>query len=776
MRRIAAAAGMSTMNVYSRFGGKDGVLDELFIDGFRRLGDEMGEPPDDRRPDRRPAAVRRGATGAFAREQPDLLLADVRPRRCPTSCRPSGAVEAALGALGQRRGAGRAGDGRRRASRRATRSRSPPALWACEHGLVVARGPHADGRATTCSTGTPSSTLTVDALHPGSRLSGRDPGRVRVPRPTPVAVTLVVLRRRRPSWAARRCARDGDDWVGEVAEGTVYGLVAEGDGPALRPVEGAARPAGHGGVVPARPRPRAGAASAACRTPGAARSPSPGGRAAAAAAAAVEPRPRRLRGPRPRADPARRRSTRPGTFAALVDAAARGWPRSASPSSSCCRCTRTTRRRAATGATCRSPSAPSTASTPPATTPPASSPTLVAAAHDHDIEVWLDVVFNHTTEVDATGPTYSLRGLVRRRRTTGCARTARTSRRPGAATTSTSRRRSPRTSSCGRSTGSPTSASTASASTSPPCSPATPASSTASTGGPAARGVRMIAEPWDAVGTLPARPGVAGRGVAAVERPLPRRRPRVPARRARARRRAAAAGAGQPRPVRRRRWRASTSSPATTGSRCTTSSPTTASTTRPTARAAGTGPTTTARGTAAGRATTARPPRCSRCGAGSCATRGACWRWPTACRCSPMGDEFGRTQGGNNNAYNQDNETSWVDWERAAEFADLERFVGRLLALRHRHPVLVAAGLVGRRRAVVRHRRPADLGPHVALAGVVRRRPLRHGQRVVGAAGVPRSRRRARGAASSTHRCLTPTSSSRASASGTRSGRVRSSC
>ena len=51
-----------------------------------------------------------------------------------------------------------------------------------------------------------------------------------------------------------------------------------------------------------------------------------------------------------------------------------------------------------------------------------------------------------------------------------------------------------------------------------------------------------------------------------------------------------------------------------------------------------------------------------------------------------MGDEFGRTQGGNNNAYNQDNPISWVDWTRRDEFADLERFVGRLLALRHRHP------------------------------------------------------------------------------------------
>ena len=53
-----------------------------------------------------------------------------------------------------------------------------------------------------------------------------------------------------------------------------------------------------------------------------------------------------------------------------------------------------------------------------------------------------------------------------------------------------------------------------------------------------------------------------------------------------------------------------------------------------------------------------------------------------------MGDELGRTQGGNNNAYNQDNETSWVDWDRATEFADLERFVSALLAVRARHPVL----------------------------------------------------------------------------------------
>lgn len=56
-----------------------------------------------------------------------------------------------------------------------------------------------------------------------------------------------------------------------------------------------------------------------------------------------------------------------------------------------------------------------------------------------------------------------------------------------------------------------------------------------------------------------------------------------------------------------------------------------------------------------------------------------------------MGDEFGRTQRGNNNAYNQDNETSWVDWDRREHFADLERFVGLLLTLRRRHSELSQA-------------------------------------------------------------------------------------
>jgi glycogen operon protein len=51
------------------------------------------------------------------------------------------------------------------------------------------------------------------------------------------------------------------------------------------------------------------------------------------------------------------------------------------------------------------------------------------------------------------------------------------------------------------------------------------------------------------------------------------------------------------------------------------------------------------------------------------------------------GDEIGRTQGGNNNAYCQDNELSWVDWTRAASSRDLLEFTERLARLRSEHPV-----------------------------------------------------------------------------------------
>jgi len=50
------------------------------------------------------------------------------------------------------------------------------------------------------------------------------------------------------------------------------------------------------------------------------------------------------------------------------------------------------------------------------------------------------------------------------------------------------------------------------------------------------------------------------------------------------------------------------------------------------------------------------------------------------------GDELGRTQGGNNNAYCQDTPISWYDW--SAVDHDLLDFTRRLLAVRHAHPVL----------------------------------------------------------------------------------------
>jgi len=54
------------------------------------------------------------------------------------------------------------------------------------------------------------------------------------------------------------------------------------------------------------------------------------------------------------------------------------------------------------------------------------------------------------------------------------------------------------------------------------------------------------------------------------------------------------------------------------------------------------------------------------------------------------GDEFGRTQRGNNNAYCQDNEISWLDWAQAQSphGEALTTYVARLLRIRHENPVL----------------------------------------------------------------------------------------
>jgi glycogen operon protein len=53
-----------------------------------------------------------------------------------------------------------------------------------------------------------------------------------------------------------------------------------------------------------------------------------------------------------------------------------------------------------------------------------------------------------------------------------------------------------------------------------------------------------------------------------------------------------------------------------------------------------------------------------------------------------MGDEVGRTQYGNNNAYCHDNELNWMDWDLLQKNPDLLRFFSRCIAFRHAHPML----------------------------------------------------------------------------------------
>ena len=50
------------------------------------------------------------------------------------------------------------------------------------------------------------------------------------------------------------------------------------------------------------------------------------------------------------------------------------------------------------------------------------------------------------------------------------------------------------------------------------------------------------------------------------------------------------------------------------------------------------------------------------------------------------GDEFMHTQRGNNNPYNQDNETTWLDWDRLAVNQDVHRFFKMMIAFRKAHP------------------------------------------------------------------------------------------
>ncbi len=80
VRRIANAAGVSTMNVYSRFGGKDGVVEHLFVEGFTRLGDGMRAvvATDDPIADLNYVRV---VVSPVRHRPPDAVLGDVRSGR-----------------------------------------------------------------------------------------------------------------------------------------------------------------------------------------------------------------------------------------------------------------------------------------------------------------------------------------------------------------------------------------------------------------------------------------------------------------------------------------------------------------------------------------------------------------------------------------------------------------------------------------------------------------------------------------------------------------------
>jgi glycogen operon protein len=73
------------------------------------------------------------------------------------------------------------------------------------------------------------------------------------------------------------------------------------------------------------------------------------------------------------------------------------------------------------------------------------------------------------------------------------------------------------------------------------------------------------------------------------------------------------------------------------------------------------------------------------------------------------GDELARTQQGNNNAYCQDNELSWVDWPEPGEKNDLLEFTRAMVWLRRDHPVL--------RRRRFFHGRPVE-GTHDELSDI----------------------------------------------------------
>ncbi|MCX5810040.1 MAG: glycogen debranching protein GlgX [Proteobacteria bacterium] len=81
------------------------------------------------------------------------------------------------------------------------------------------------------------------------------------------------------------------------------------------------------------------------------------------------------------------------------------------------------------------------------------------------------------------------------------------------------------------------------------------------------------------------------------------------------------------------------------------------------------------------------------------------------------GDEVLRTQQGNNNCYCQDNEMSWFDWALVEENRDMMRFVSELITFRKRHPSLM------RKRFLTGEKKKGDRLPDIVWHGITLNEP-----------------------------------------------------
>ncbi len=133
------------------------------------------------------------------------------------------------------------------------------------------------------------------------------------------------------------------------------------------------------------------------------------------------------------------------------------------------------------------------------------------------------------------------------------------------------------------------------------------------------------------------------------------------------------------------------------------------------------------------------------------------------------GDEMGRTQGGSNNAWCQDNEISWFDWEVDEAGERLLDFTRRLIELRHDAPGVPAppvpardrgGGLRAARRLVVPPRRPAHDQARLGRVARGRHVPQRRGDR--------RARTSAASPWSTSRSCCCSTAATRTSSSSCR--------